>query len=294
MDISIGIMAYNEGGNIKKLLESLLSQKISSGRIVQVVVVASGCTDDTEGIVKRFSNQDSRVQLITQREREGKASAVNLYLKNVKGDIVVLESADTLPAENAIENLVKPFADERVGMVGGHPVPVDGPNTLLGFSVQLIWRLHHEISRIKPKAGELVAFRNIIKQIPKNTAADEAWIESMVTKKGYILAYAPDAIVKNKGPETVLDLIRQRKRIYIGHLHLKKNQDYAPLTMDALAVLKVVLKHVELNPTRLLFLVMAVLLEAYSRASAIVDFYVLGRNPYRWEIAKTTKNLKNV
>ena len=41
---SIGIMAYNEEANIGRLLKAVLSQKLKTVAITEIVVVASGCS----------------------------------------------------------------------------------------------------------------------------------------------------------------------------------------------------------------------------------------------------------
>jgi len=97
----------------------------------------------------------------------------------------VLESADTIPLENTIERLCLPFYDEKVGMTSGHPIPVNDKSAFIGFTGHLIWELHHRIALKNPKPGELIVFRNVIDEIPKNTAVDEAWIEALIKKKGY-------------------------------------------------------------------------------------------------------------
>ena len=58
---SIGITVYNEQANIGRLLEALLNQKLESVIINEIIVIASGCTDNTEGVVQRFANRDNRV-----------------------------------------------------------------------------------------------------------------------------------------------------------------------------------------------------------------------------------------
>ena len=68
----IGIMAFNEEANIKFLLESLLKQRLSSCKINEIVVVASGCTDKTEKIVESVANTNNLVRLAVQERREGK------------------------------------------------------------------------------------------------------------------------------------------------------------------------------------------------------------------------------
>jgi len=92
MKISIGICVYNEGKNIGNLLESLMQQELKNHAITEIIVVSSGSTDNTEEIVKEFSKKDDRVKLIRQEKREGKASAVNVFLEKSKEEIVVSSS----------------------------------------------------------------------------------------------------------------------------------------------------------------------------------------------------------
>ncbi|MER3403832.1 MAG: hypothetical protein C4289_00520, partial [Chloroflexota bacterium] len=118
---SVGVMAHNEAANIGSLLDALLVQRTSLCEIAEIVVIASGCTDATEEIVGEFSRRDRRVKLLLQARREGKASAINLFLRYAKSDILVLESADTVPLPTTIERLVAPFTDPEIGMTGGRP-----------------------------------------------------------------------------------------------------------------------------------------------------------------------------
>lgn len=291
-DISIGICAYNEEQNIGNLLEALLNQRLNNARIKEIIVVASGCTDKTVNIVEAFIKKDMRIKLITEEKRRGKASGVNLFIRNATSTILVLESADTLPLEETIEELIKPFNDPHVGMTGGRPIPQNNPSTFMGFTVCLIWRLHHEIALRRLKLGELVAFRNVIKAIPEDTAVDEACIEAMVKERGHKRVYVPTAIVYNRGPGNLSDLFKQRKRIYIGHLHLKIVRNYFISSMDNSEILKLVLKDMKPNLQQIIWTLFACLLEIAIRISASFDFYIRKRNPYKWEVSASTKKLK--
>jgi cellulose synthase/poly-beta-1,6-N-acetylglucosamine synthase-like glycosyltransferase len=290
LSVSIGICVYNEEKNIGKLLQALSNQKTKSVSIKEIIVVSSACTDRTEEIVKEFSKKDKMVKFITQEKREGKASAVNEFLKNAIGDICVLESGDTIPMENTIEKLCKPFLNPKVGMTGGRPIPVNDKSNFIGFGGHLIWDLHHKLALKDPKLGELIAFRKVVKEIPEDTAVDEAHIESIIRQKGYDLKYVPNAICYNKAPETILDFLKQRRRIYAGHLHLRKETGYAPSSMKFFNIFSLIMTSVKGSKKELIFALGAMILEGLGRLLGLLDFYTK-KKPYVWEIAKTTKEL---
>lgn len=286
----IGVMAYNEEANIGALLEALLAQETKTVKIERIVVVASGCTDRTEEIVEAFVKRDPRVTLMTQAKREGKASAVNLLLSHVDSEVVVLESADTLPVPHAIEAVVSPFNDSSVGMAGGRPVPTNSSDNFMGFGVRLLWELHHQVSLRRPKMGELIAFRNIFRQIPFESAVDEASIEPLIIGQGLRLVYAPAAVVLNKGPETVGDFIKQRRRIFAGHLYVKDTLGYKVSTMNGLWIALLFLKVMKRNWRYLFWGPAVIALEIFVRGLAMYDYVIWKRKPYTWAIAETTKD----
>ena len=228
---SIGIMAYNEEANIERTLQSVLEQTGPSIHIDEVIVVASGCTDRTVPIVAEMALQEPRIHLCVQEKREGKASAINLFLKQAISPVVVLIGADIIPEISAIEHLCSPFKGLSIGMVGGRPVPINDPDTMMGHAVHLLWRLHDRVARVYPKLGEVIAFRNVISGIPTDSAVDEISIQALISQLGYQLMYKPECVVYNKGPVTVRDFLKQRRRIYAGHLKVLKQQNYEASTM---------------------------------------------------------------
>jgi biofilm PGA synthesis N-glycosyltransferase PgaC len=286
---SVGIMAYNEEANIGAAVDTVLGQVLSSGDVTELIVVASGCEDRTADVVTEISRRDHRVRLIEQPRREGKASAINLFIAAAVSPILVMVSADVLLKDGALEALLGHFADPAVGMVGAHPVPVNDEETLLGHAVHLQWRLHDRIARRTPKLGEMVAFRNVVPSIPVDTAVDEISIQAIVTQLGYHLVYEPDAVVFNRGPSTVGDFLRQRRRIYAGHLRVAEQQQYAAPTMDSFRVLRAFWGSGACStPRAALWSIGTVGLEVAARALGHYDAS-RGRSPHVWEISPTTK-----
>lgn len=289
--VSIGIPAYNEEGNIANLLIALMNQKTENVKINEIIVISSGSTDKTDSIVKDFSQKDCRIKLLRQGARKGKVSAINEFLKAASNDIVVLESADTIPSGETIERLCSPFENLQVGMAGAHPIPVNDDNCFLGYTSHLEWALHDHISMRQPKCGELAAFRKVFQVIP-DTAVDEAWIEYVIAKKNYKIVYVPDAIVYNRGPETIGDFLKQRRRIACGHFDLSKRTNFevstSKLSITFLAILEVMPQK---EPKKWVFFVGAFAMEAFSRILGYYDYYKKKEQHSVWEISKTTKNL---
>lgn len=288
---SIGIMAYNEARNIGRLLDALVSQRLSDVSVVRIVVVSSGSTDGTDDIVAEWARRDGRIELVRQATREGKSAAINVFLEKAEGDVFVLESGDTVPDPDCVERLVAPFEDPDVGMTGARPVPVDDPARFMGFVVHMLWRLHHELALSTPKLGEMVAFRSFVKSIPRESAVDEASIEAIVTAAGKKLRYVPEAVVWNKGASSVRDFLKQRRRIYAGHLWLSKFQDYDVSTRHVGGIASLLMRDLDWRPRVLLWTAGGVGLEFLGRTLGTFDFHVLKRNPHTWDVAESTKSL---
>jgi biofilm PGA synthesis N-glycosyltransferase PgaC len=286
---SVGIMAYNEEANIAHAIEAVLAQRLSSGEITELIVVASGCTDRTADIVLKVAHDDPRVRLVVQKRREGKASAINLFIGAARSPILLMVGADVLVKEGTIDTLVQHFRDPAVGMVGGHPIPVNDERTFLGHAVHLLWRLHDQVARRTPKLGEIVAFRNVVPSIPFDTAVDEISIQALTTQLGYQLVYEPRAIVYNRGPTSVSDFLRQRRRIYAGHLRIRKQQGYTASTMNVWRIACALLRSGSFRtPRSALWTLCTVALEAIARVLGYYD--VIRRQPHHvWKTATTTK-----
>ena len=286
---SVGIMAYNEETNIADAIQAVLRSGDRSDAVAELVVVASGCEDRTAAIVEEISRDDERVRLIEQPQREGKASAINLFISAAHRPILLMVSADVLVKDDTIDVLLAHFDDPRVGMVGGRPTPVNGETTFLGHAVNLQWRLHDRIAREDPKLGEIVAFRNVIPEIPLDTAVDELSIQCLITQLGYTLVYEPRAVVYNRGPATVADFLRQRRRIYAGHLLVRKQQGYAAATMDKHRVVRAFVASGSFaTPRAAVWSAGTAGLEVAARALGRYDFK-RRRSHQVWEVVPSTK-----
>jgi cellulose synthase/poly-beta-1,6-N-acetylglucosamine synthase-like glycosyltransferase len=298
MRVSVAVPAYNEERNIGLLIDSLRAQKTRRSEIVEIVVVASGCTDRTADIVReRQLRRGTPVRLIVEPMRRGKVAAINTYLAH--GDrareveAICLSSADLLVAPDAIERLVQCLLiNHDIGMCGARPVPTNGHGTFHGEATRFLWHMHHKVALEAPKLGELVMLRSgIVHGLPPESCVDEATLEQLIVAAGYRLAYVPEAVVHNHGPETLRDFVRQRRRIAAGHYWLRDVSGYAVSTMEVSRLARLTLSELSvLRPRRTAYALGTIGVEALSRALGFYDFR-RGKNHNIWKISESTKSV---
>jgi biofilm PGA synthesis N-glycosyltransferase PgaC len=297
MNVSVCVPAHNEAANIRRLLTALLEQQTRIARIVEIVVVASGCTDDTAEVAREMGRGRPGMHVHVQERREGKVAAINAYLKmrDPRADVTVICSADLDLARNVIERLVCHLRDHaEVGMVGGRPVPDNDASQLVGRMVRVLWEMHHRVSLEVPKMGEIVAFRAaLVEYVSELSVVDEASIEDIVRAKGYELGYVPDAIVTNHGPETLREYFEQRRRIARGHYWLEFAFGYEVATLDRGLVTRTACDLFrEQDRAGKVALAVSVATELAARAAGFWDARVVGGRHRTWEPLQSTKRLR--
>ncbi len=296
MNVSIVIPAHNEAANIGRLLTALLEQETRVARIVEIVVVASGCTDDTAAVSREFGRGRPGLHVHVQERREGKVAAINAYLKlrDPRADVTVICSADLDLQRDVVEKMVCFLRSQpEVGMVGGRPVPNNDGSTLVGRMVGVLWELHHRVSLEVPKMGEIVAFRApLVEYVSELSVVDEASIEDIVRAKGYKLGYVPDAVVKNHGPETFSEYFEQRRRIARGHYWLEFAFGYEVATLDRSLLVRSALDAArEQDRFGRIALAAAVGTEVAARVVGFWDARVIGGKHRTWRVLRSTKSL---
>ncbi|MBN1109625.1 MAG: glycosyltransferase [Methanomassiliicoccales archaeon] len=292
LTISAGVCAYNEERNILKCLRSLSSQSLHDKVLIEVLVISSGSTDRTDELVRSYSREvDHRVRLVRQERREGKNSAVNAFVARAQGSVLFLANADNVMCEDTFDLMSEHFLDPRVGMVGGHPVPDNDPGTFIGFAVHMLWEMHHRLSLIHPKVGEIVAFRNVPFQIPTDMGSDEDLIRKEMEGRGHLTRYEPAAIVYNRGPSTVREFFVQRVRVNIGELYVKRRFDYDIPTWDLRYLLNAWLDFIKDHGGHPLRMVVAISMESMVRAYALVHVRLNKGDRAVWQMVESTKEV---
>lgn len=108
------IPTYNRAAFLKECIDSILAQ---SRPLQEIIVVNDGSTDDTASLVASYG---SRVALIN-KGNGGKASALNLGLRQCRSDYVWICDDDDIAAPDGLEHLASALdADPEAGFSYGN------------------------------------------------------------------------------------------------------------------------------------------------------------------------------
>ncbi|HYM40334.1 MAG TPA: glycosyltransferase, partial [Thermoplasmata archaeon] len=229
--VSVGICAFNEQRQVGRALKSLLEQEIPEGFVLsEILVVASGCTDGTEAVVASWAKADSRVVLVRQPIREGKASAINVFLAQARGEVLVLLNADARLRTGSLKRLLDPFArDPGFQIACGLPVPETDGSPLVRRFAEVQWGLHNRALETLGRLGlpnhccdEFLAMRKgFVDSIPPEVINDGAYLAVVAEQHGCAVHVCTDALVTVEIPRTLRGALMQRRRVLRGHRQIR-------------------------------------------------------------------------
>jgi GT2 family glycosyltransferase len=128
--ISIIIVSYNSAGQIGACLRAL--QDLHSEAEYEIIVVDNASRDMSSAIVGSFP----AVRLMAEGENWGFGGGVNRGVARARGRIIALLNPDATPAPDWLQQLVAPFDNPRVGVVGSKVLGPDGLIQSVGSTLQ--------------------------------------------------------------------------------------------------------------------------------------------------------------
>lgn len=181
--VALLIPAHNERANIAAKVANVKALRYPAGRL-DAIIISDGSTDGTTEYVRE--RVDDRLKLIESNARGGKAAALNLALAGLHHDIVVFSDASIELAPDAIEAIVRPFADPKVGCVSGEDrIAEAGGEGLYGRYELYVRRRESEIGSIVGASGSFYAQRRTLCEPFVPNLAPDFWSVLRVVEQGY-------------------------------------------------------------------------------------------------------------
>jgi cellulose synthase/poly-beta-1,6-N-acetylglucosamine synthase-like glycosyltransferase len=196
--VSIVISAYNEASSIGAKLDNILSLEYPRD-CLEVIIASDGSTDGTDAIVKQYTEYGVKLLSLS---RVGKAAALNTAVNAASGEIVVFSDANSIYRTDAIQQLVRPFGDPKVGGVAGNQVyRREGSGGSSTDGERAYWNFDRMLKQYQGKSGNTLAAtgaiyairRSLFEPIPDGVSDDLFTSTGIIVRK-YRLIFAPKAI----------------------------------------------------------------------------------------------------
>lgn len=224
-EVAVVICAYNEADWIVRKLENTLALDYPRERM-QLWLVTDGSTDATPELVRTYPFPPSqRWTLLHEPARRGKIAAFDRAMQRIDAPIVVSTDANTFVNTGALKNLVRPFADPRVGAVAGEKrIELGERDDASSAGEGIYWKYESALKRwdaelwtVVGAAGELFAFRRALYEpVPPDTIVEDFYMTMRIAQRGHRVQYAPDAYASERSSASVQEELKRKVRIAAG------------------------------------------------------------------------------
>jgi len=216
--VTVGISAYNEERNIKKILQQVIQQNQNNWTLKEIIVVSDGSTDKTAFIAN--SLKEKKVQVFDFSSRAGKSARLNQIFQKATGEIIVLLDADVeLEGKDTLSSLISEFeGSEKLSLVGGNPRPFK-PSTFFEKAVYSTFTVLDKSrnfvkngNNIYGCSGQIMALRTKFAKtlnIPEGLISDDDYIYFSCLKQNLKFRYCKNAVAYYKLPKNLIDYSRQ-------------------------------------------------------------------------------------
>lgn len=137
--VSIITPTYNCGSFISETIESVLAQTYANW---EMIIVDDCSTDDTKGLVKKYSDRDNRIKYHCLEKNSGAAVARNRALELAKGRWIAFLDSDDLWNEDKLEKQLKFMTDNDISFSYHEYTEIDEEGECLGVKVSGISKVN--------------------------------------------------------------------------------------------------------------------------------------------------------
>lgn len=221
-EVTLFITAYNEEDVVATKMQNCYELNYPKDKL-KIMWVTDGSNDHTNELLRNYPD----VKVYYHEARKGKTAAMNHGIKHVKTPIVIFTDANTLLNADAVIEIVKRFANPKVGCVAGEKrVKATKKDGAAGSGEGLYWKYESCLKRWDAElysavgaAGELFAIRTkLYEMMPEDTLLDDFVLSMRMTLNGYIIDYCDTAYACENGSASMKEEEKRKVRIAAGGL----------------------------------------------------------------------------
>jgi cellulose synthase/poly-beta-1,6-N-acetylglucosamine synthase-like glycosyltransferase len=226
-DVSTIIAVRNGAPLLRSKIANLSALDYPKEKL-EIIAVSDGSVDDTDLILREFETE--RFKVITYPQHRGKASALNLAMKEATGEILFFTDVRPSFPPDALRILVSNFSDASVGCVGGELSLTDSDHDVTSRGVGVYWK-YEQLIRVWESAfhsscgmygGFYAVRRNLAVQIPDGTVLDDIYQPMNVIRQGYRAVIDMRAKVSDVWPTSHDAEFKRKVRTLSGNFQLLK------------------------------------------------------------------------
>ncbi len=111
--LSIIVPIYNAGDNLKKCLESIITQDLEE---TEILAINDGSTDNSGEIVKKYEKENPKKITYYEKENTGVADTRNFGISKAKGKYILFIDSDDFISEGLIKEL-KTYIEQDIDII---------------------------------------------------------------------------------------------------------------------------------------------------------------------------------
>jgi poly-beta-1,6-N-acetyl-D-glucosamine synthase len=225
--VSVVIATKNEAANIQQRLNNLLEIEYPKS-LFEIILVSDGSNDDTNQLVKRYTNSHKNIHLISYFPSQGKPFALNMGVRKALGEIIVFADSRQRFQKKAVAELVENFNDPHVGCVSGELILYDSHDSSIKKEMGTYWHYEKIIRKLESKSGSVVGAtgaiyairKTLYKDIPCKTILDDVLTPMNIVMQGYRCIFEPSAVAYDSVSKNIESEMTRKIRTLAGNWQL--------------------------------------------------------------------------
>lgn len=303
--VTIGIPAYNEGSNIRRLLRSLFKQKQDGFVLLEIIVANDGSSDNTVRQVMQFKSArrnskkikaeagKCKITLINDGKRLGKSARLQQIFDASRGELIFVMDADIVISDTRLISVIcKNVPFKKAGLVGVNATPLP-PVSLFETYINSGVTILKDIARQWQNGNNYLSFKGCFLGLEAGFAkslslggelvSNDAYLYFSAISKGYSPVYIDSARIYYRSPKSFADHLKQSSRYRSIKEEMSSLFPSAPETEPKSIMIRSTFKYLLKEPVPVSMYIAIRLLTKIMRKKHITS---------QWDTALSTKNVQ--